>query len=68
MFRPSLCRAIHSFFFHNVCIHDIFLCDMYLILIFFSREDLLRSLNTVLECLSGAGAVLPMWEGENIQM
>lgn len=32
------------------------------------REDLLRTLNTVLECLSGAGAVLPMWEGNNIQM
>ncbi|KAL4238306.1 Proteasome activator complex subunit 4 [Mactra antiquata] len=32
------------------------------------REDLLRRLNIILECLNGAGAVLPMWEGDNISL
>ncbi|XP_060589859.1 proteasome activator complex subunit 4B-like [Ruditapes philippinarum] len=32
------------------------------------REDLLRRLNIIMECLNGAGGVLPMWQGNHISM
>jgi len=32
------------------------------------REDLLRRLNIVVDCMNGAGAVLPMWDGDHQTM